>query len=273
MSFGGSSQKTTGSTTSEPWKASQPYLTANLKAASEVAPTQVYGGDRVAAQSGNTTAGMGGLAALAKGNMGGQGLSGQLQGVINSGGYNAAQQNAMDNTRQVANSQFDLNSDPGWAQIRDATISGVNLGSSGMGRTGSGTNQQLLTSGLADAGARQYNDWQSRRDAANASMFNMGQTGFGNLGAAYTGLQAPSETLMGVGAQQDAYKQSLINAGIDKFDEQQNAKRNDIAWKQGIFSGAGQLGGTSTTKAPGQSNLMSGLGYGLAGAGLLGGFF
>lgn len=271
---GGSKNTTTTVANNEPWGAAQPYLTQNLAAAANVAPTQVYSGPRVASQSSQTQGGLGALSGLANDNMGGQGLSGQLQGVINSGGFNSSQMDALNNTRQVANSQFDLNSDPGWAQVRDATIEGVNLGAAGMGRTGSGTNQTLLASNLADAGARQYNNFLSRRDAANSNLFGMGQQGFGNLNAAYTGMQAPAQTLLDVGGQQDAYQQSLINSGIDLFDERNRAARDDIAWKQGIFSGAGSLGGTSTSKAtqPGQSGLMTGLGYGLSGLGLLGGF-
>ena len=271
---GGSKNTTTTVSNNEPWSAAQPYLTQNLAAAANVAPTQVYSGPRVADQSTQTQGGLGALSGLANANMNGQGLSGQLQNVINSGGFNSSQMDALNNTRQVANAQFDLNSDPGWAQVRDATIEGVNLGASGMGRTGSGTNQTLLASNLADAGARQYQNFLSRRDAANSNLFGMGQQGFGNLNAAYTGMQAPAQTLLDVGGRNDAYQQSLLNANIDAFDERQNAARNDVAWRQGIYSGAGSLGSSSTSKAtqPGQSGLMTGLGYAASGLGLLGGF-
>lgn len=275
MSGGGSKNTTTTVSNNDPWGAAQPYLKNNLAAAQNAPATQVYGGQRVAGQSGQTTGGLAALTGVANQNMGGQGLSGQLQGVIDSGGYNSAQQDALNNTRQIANSTFDLNSDPGWAQIRDSVISGANLSSSGMGRTGSGTNQTLLQSNIAKAGANQYSDWQNRRDAANSNLFNMGQTGFGNLGTAYTGMQAPGQTLLGVGQQNDAYQQSLLNAQIDQFDEQQNAPWNDISRRQAIYSGAGALGGSSTSKAtqPGQSGLATGLGYAASGLGLLGGFF
>lgn len=276
MSFGGgSSNAKTTSSSSEPWGPTQDYLKQNIKDASNVNSTNIYDGPRVAGQSSQTSGGLAALTGVANQNMGSNGLSGQLQGVINNGGYNSAQMDALNNTRGVANAKFNLESDPAWAQIRDQAISGTNLMSSGMGRTGSGTNQSLLTNNLADAGARQYSAWQARQDAANQNLFNMGQQGFGNLNTAYTGMQAPGSTLLGVGQQQDAYQQSLINSNIDKFDEENNARRNDIAWRQGIYSGAGQLGGTQTNKAAtgGQSGLGQILGYGLTAAGTLGGFF
>lgn len=276
---GGSKNTSTTVSNNEPWGAAQPALNTALSGAQNLYNSGqgagVYGGQRVAGQSGQTTGGLAALTGAANANMGGQGLSGQLQGVIDSGGYNSAQMDALNNTREIANGSFDLNSDPGWAQIRDQAISGVNLSSSGMGRTGSGTNQTLLASNLADAGARQYGNWQNRRDAANSNLFQMGQTGFGNLGTAYTGMQAPGQTLLGVGQQNDAYQQSLINANIDKFDETQNAQWNNLSRLNAIASGAGSLGGSSTSKAsqPGQSGLATGLGYAASGLGLLGGFF
>lgn len=276
---GGSKNTTTTVNNNEPWSGAQPALNSALSGAQNLYNTgqgfQTYQGPRVADQSSQTQGGLAALTGVANSNMNGQGLSGQYQDVINSGGYNSAQMDALNNTRNVANAQFDLNSDPAWAQIRDATISGVNLGSSGMGRTGSGTNQALLTSGLADAGARQYQNFLSRQDAANNSLFNMGNTGFGQLGSAYTGMQAPAQTLLGVGSQNDARAQQLIEANIGKFDDEQTAARDRVSYLNAIASGAGSLGGSSTSRAtqPGQSGLMTGLGYAASGLGLLGGGF
>jgi hypothetical protein len=277
MSGGGKNTTTTVSN-NEPWSGAQPAISTALSGAQNLYNTgqgfQTYQGPRVADQSSQTQGGLAALTGVANSNMGGQGLSGQYQDVINSGGYNSAQMDALNNTRSVANSQFDLNSDPGWAQVRDAAIEGVNLSSSGMGRTGSGTNQSLLASNLADAGARQYQNFLSRRDAANSNLFNMGNTGFGQLGTAYTGMQAPAQTLLGVGSQNDARAQQLIEANIGKFDDEQTAARDRVSFLNAIASGAGSLGGSSTSRAsqPGQSGLMNALGYAAGGAGILGSF-
>jgi hypothetical protein len=279
--MGGGKSKEVSSSTSEPWKAAQPYLTSNLSAAANVAPTQVYGGQRVADQSSQTQGGLAALTGTANQNMGGQGLSGQYQNVIDAGGYNAQQMNAVNNTQNLANQQWSIS--PELQRILDQSnenaLGSVSLANSASGRYGSGMGNAAVADAIGQNTNNliysDLNNFRSRQDAANSNLFSMGQQGFGNLGTAYTGMQAPGQTLLGVGQQQDAYKQSLLNAEIDRFDEQQNAKRNDIAWKQGIFSGAGALGGSTTNKAPGQSGLATGLGYGLTGLGLLsgGGFF
>lgn len=277
--MGGGSSKTTSSSTNEPWKAAQPYLTSNLKAASKVAPTQVYGGQRVADQSAQTRGGLSALTGVANANMGGQGLSGQYQDVINSGGYNAQQMDAVNNTRNLANAQYSIS--PELQRILDqsneAALGSVNLANSASGRYGSGMGNAAVADAISkntnNLVYQDLNNFMTRRDAANSNLFNMGQTGFGNLGTAFTGLQAPAQTLLNVGQTQDARQQALINAEIDKFDEKQRAPRSDIEWKQALYSGTGALGGTQTNRAPGQSNAMNLLGYGLTGAGLLGGFF
>lgn len=277
--MGGGKSKEVSSSTSEPWSKAQPYLTSNLSAASKVKPTQVYGGQRVADQSTQTKGGLAALTGAANANMGGAGLSGQYQDVINSGGYNAQQMDAVNNTQNLANQQWSISPELQLIldQSNENALGSVNLANSASGRYGSGMGNAAVADAIGQNTNNliysDLNNFRSRQDAANQNLFGMGQQGFGNLGTAYTGMQAPGQTLLGVGQQQDAYNQSRINANIDKFDEQQNAARNDIAWKQGIFSGAGSLGGTQTNKAPGQSNLMTGLGYGLTGAGLLGGFF
>lgn len=273
----GGGRKTTSTSTNEPWSKAQPYLTSNLKAASEVKPTQVYGGQRVADQSAQTQGGLAALTGVANNNMGGAGLSGQYQDVINAGGYNAQQMDAVNNTRNLANQQWGIS--PELQRIIDQSnenaLGSVNLANSASGRYGSGMGNAAVADAIGQNTNnliyQDLNNFRTRQDAAIQNLFSMGQTGFGNLGTAYTGLQAPGQTLLNVGQQQDAYNQSLINAQIDAFDEQQNAARNDIAWKQGIYSGAGALGGTTTNKAPGQSGLATAAGYGLTGLGLLGG--
>lgn len=281
MTGGSSKNKTTSS--SEPWKVAQPALKYGLDTALGYAQsgegTAVYGGPRVAAQSGQTQSGLAGLTGIANDNMGGAGLSGQYQDVIDAGGYNTAQRDALSNTQKLANSQWSIS--PELQRIIDQTnadaLSNVSLANSASGRYGSGS----ADSAIADSVSQNTNNllysdlsnWQARRDAANSNLFNMGQTGFGNLGTAYTGMQAPSQTLLGVGQQQDAYQQALIDANINKFDEQNNAKWNNLSRLSAITGGMGSLGGTQTQKSGGGSNALNLLGYGLTGAGLLGGFF
>lgn len=282
---GGSKNTTTTVSNNEPWKGAQPALSTALTGAEGLykagTGAGVYQGQRVADQSGQTTGGLAALTGAANNNMGGAGVSGQYQDIINSGGYNSAQSDALNNTRNLANSSWSISPELQRVldQSNESALGSVNLANSAGGRYGSG----LGNSAVADAISRNtnttllndYNNFMGRRDAANTNLFSMGQQGIGNLGTAYTGLQAPGQTLLNVGGQMDARNQSLIDANIDKFDETQNRPWENLSRLNAIASGAGSLGGSSTSRAsqPGQSGLMTALGYGLSGAGLLGGFF
>lgn len=274
--MGGSKQQTT-TTNNAPWSGAQPALSTGLSEATRLygsgVGAQSYGGSTVIPWDQKTVQGQNALTQAANANIGGAGASGQYQGVIDSGGYNPAQLEALNNTRSVANSQFDINEDPGFAQVRDQAINAVNSSASGAGRYGSGTHQQLLGSTIGDLGARQYQAWQGRKDAANANLFNIGQQGFGNLGAAYQGLQAPANTLMQVGSMNEDLATRYKNDELRRFDESQNKPWENLSRLNAIASGAGSLGGSTTQSQPGQNPFLSALGYGSAGAGILGSFF
>lgn len=268
--------KTTTQSNSEPWKAAQPALKTGVDAAQNLynsgVGAKVYTGSTVVPWDSKTTQGMGAITDQANANIGGNGLSGQLQGVINNGGYNSGQLEALNNTRSVANGNFDINSDPGFQQVVDQARNSVNAGASGAGRYGSGIHQQTMGNTIGDLGARQYQAFQQRKDAANSNLFNMGQTGFGNLGAAYSGMQAPAQDLMKIGSMNEDLATRNMNDKLRIFNEQQNKPWEQIARLQAIGSGAGQLGGSTTQSQPGQNPWLQAAGYGMTGAGLLGMF-
>ncbi|MGR9130770.1 hypothetical protein [Rhizobium leguminosarum] len=271
------SSKTTTSSNSAPWKEAQPALKQGIGAAQSLynngTGAQVYNDSTVVPWSNNTMTGMDKTKDSALANLNGNGLSGQLQGVINNGGYNSGQLEALNNTRQVANGAFNINEDPGFQQVVDQATNSVNSNASAAGRYGSGTNQQLLGSTIGDLGARQYQAYQQRKDAANSNLFNMGGTAFGQLGQAYSGMQAPTQDLMKVGAMDDDYATRVMNDRLRVFNEQQNKPWENLSRLQAIASGAGQLGGSQTQSQPGQNPFLTALGYGATGAGLLGGMF
>lgn len=275
MAKGGSTQTTT--TNNAPWPGAQPALNTALSGAQNLykkgVGSKVYQGSTVIPWDQQTIQGQNALTQSANANIGGAGASGQYQGVIDSGGYNPAQLEALNNTRSVANSQFDINEDPGFAQVRDQAINAVNSSASGAGRYGSGTHQQLLGSTIGDLGARQYQAWQGRRDAANSNLFNMGGQGFGQIGAAYEGMQAPANTLMQVGSMNEDLATRYKNDELRRFDEGQQKPWENLARLNAIASGSGQLGGTQTQSQPGANPFLQALGYGTAGAGILGSFF
>ena len=278
---GGSKQTTTQS--SAPWEGAQPVLRDAIGRSQYLVNNGIgegiYSGSTVVPWSSQTTQAMGNIQNNANANTSGAGLSGQYQGVINSGGYNAAQQGALNNTRSLANSSYSVS--PELQKVLDAQAAkvgdSVNLNASAAGRYGSGANQSLLAKNVGDLTNstifNDYTNWQGRRDAANSNLFNMGQQGFNNLGAAYTGLNAPNQDLMNVGAMNEDLATRYKNDELRIFNEQQNKPWEQLGRYNAIASGAGAMGGTQTTTQPGQNPFLTAAGYGLSGLGLLGGLF
>jgi hypothetical protein len=280
---GGSKQQTT-QTSSAPWGPAQPALTTAIKGAEDLYKSgvggQVYDKSTVIPWDKQTVQGMNSITQGANANIGGAGLSGQYQDVINNGGLSDAQLGALKNTQSIANSKFDINANPAFQDVlrqsQDAATNSVQNAASASGRYGSGANQQLLGSTIGDLTSRmvgqEYNNWQNRRDAANSNVFNMGQTGFGNLGQAYTGMQAPANSLMQVGAMNEDLATRQMNDKLRIFNEQQNKPWDQLGRLNAIASGAGSMGGTQTQSQPGQNPFLTAMGYGLGGAGLFGSF-
>jgi hypothetical protein len=86
-------------------------------------------------------------------------------------------------------------------------------------------------------------------------------------------MQAPAQSLMQVGAMNEDLATRQVNDKLRIFNEQQNKPWENLARMNAIASGAGQLGSTQTTSQPGANPFLQTLGYGLTGAGLLGGLF
>lgn len=278
---GGSKQTTTQS--SAPWSGAQPALTQAVGGAQNLynagVGSQVYTGSTVVPWSNQTMQAMGNIQNNANANINGKGLSGQYQGVINNGGFNSSQQGALDNTRNLANSSYSVS--PELQKVLDAQAAKVgdqvNLNASAAGRYGSGANQTLLAKNVGDLTNstifNDYSNWQGRRDAANSNLFNMGQQGFNNLGAAYTGLNAPNQDLMNIGAMNEDLATRYKNDELRIFNEAQNKPWEQLGRLNAIATGAGSMGGTQTTSQPGQNPFLTAAGYGLSGLGLLGGLF
>lgn len=277
----GGSKQTTQTQSSEPWAGAQPALKDAVGGAQALyngrIGSQVYDGSTVVPWASQTTQAMGNIENNANANTGGAGLSGQYQGVINSGGYNAAQQDALRNTQNLANSSYSV--PPELQKVLDAQASkvgdSVNLNASAAGRYGSGANQSLLAKNIGDLTNstifNDYNNWQGRRDSANTNLFNMGQQGFGNLGAAYTGLNAPNQDLMNVGAMNEDLATRYKNDELRIFNENQNKPWEQLGRLNAIATGAGSMGSTTTESKPGANPFLTALGYGNTGLGLLSG--
>jgi len=263
----GGSNKTTTVASSEPYKAAKPLydkaMGDALKLYNEGALVQPNTMSTVVPYAEQTLAGMGDLQSLAQANMGGQGLSGQLQGIINAGGYNQDQQTALEGIRNTATGDFDIFADPAFQQVLDTTQNAVNQNAAGLGRYGSGTHTGVMTRELGDLGARQYQNWQARRDAAQTQLFNAGQQAQQNLGTAFDLAQDPAKVSMGIGGMfEDLYGRTL-NDQLRIANERANAPLANIQALNAVAAGAGNLG-TNTQTAQGPNNTLSNI----AGAGL-----
>lgn len=279
----GSSKQTT-QTNSQPWADAQPALKQSIGAAQNLYNSgvggQTYTGSTVVPFDINTTNAIGQGAQNGYANSGGRGLSGQYQGVIDNGGYNPAQLDALNNTRATADSTFNVDNNPAFQsvlkQATDSATNAVNGNASAAGRYGSGANQSLLATNVGNVAGQltntEYNNWQNRKDAANSNLFNMGQTGFGNMGAAYQGMQAPLTDIGKLGGMLEDQANRTMQDKLRIFDSQQQAPWDNLSRLNAIASGAGQLGSTSTQTQPGQNPFLSALGYGATGLGLLGSF-
>lgn len=276
---GGSKQTTTQ--TSSPWSGAQPALTQAIGGAQNLynsgVGSQVYTGSTVVPWSSQTQQAMNNIQNNANVNTGNRGLSEQYQDTIVNGGYNHAQREALYNTRNLANSQFSVS--PELQKVLDAQASkvsdAVNLNASAAGRYGSGANQTLLAKNVGDlANQTIYNDYTNflgRRDAANSNLFNMGQQGFNNLGAAYTGINAPNQDLMNIGAMNEDLATRYKNDELRIFNEAQNKPWEQLGRLNAIATGAGSMGGTTTESKPGPNPFLTAVGYGNTGLGLLSG--
>jgi len=263
----GGKSTTTQTTSNQPYAAAQPLLNKSmgdaLKLYNDGGLVKPNTQSTVVPFSQQTTQGMNALQGLANDNIGGNGLSGQLQGIINNGGYNADQQTALEGIRNTATGAFDINSDPGFQQVFDKTQNAVNQNAAGLGRYASGTHEGVMTRELGDLGARQYQDFQNRKDNAQQQLFNAGQTGQGNMVSAFDAAQAPSNVLMGLGSMNEDLYGRTLNDQLRIANEAQNAPLANMQALNAIASGSGSFG-TNTQQAQGPSNTFSNaLGAGL----------
>ena len=271
---------TTTTQSNDPYKAAKPLLDKGMgdalalyKNGGLVKPNTM---STVVPYAQPTTQGMGAITDMANANMGGNGLSGQMQSIIDNGGYNADQQTALQGIRDTATSSFDPFNNPAFKQVleqaQEGSMFGTNAAAAGMGRYGSGAHQGVQQRELGNLTARmvgnEYNNWQDRVSGAQDRLFNAGQTAQGNIGSAYSDMQAPIESLMSVGAMNEDLMGRVMNDNLRVANEKNNSQFANIQALLAAASGAGNFGNT-TQKAQGPSNTFSNIAGGLLGGGSL----
>lgn len=275
----------TSTNTTTPWEPAQPALRTGLTDAQNLYAGGIGGAidttSHVIPFANQTNTALNAGQRTATQNINGNGLSGQYQNIINSGGYNQNQQQALNGIRQTATGGFNPYANEGFGsvlkQAQDSAMEGVNMNAAAAGRYGSGVHQGSVarevgnvTGGLLN---NEWNNFNQRRDGAQSALFNAGQQGQENLGAAYQGMQAPLNTLRGIGAEYEDLATRGMNDRSRIFDAQNNMPWMQLARLNGIASGAGTLGGSSsgTATAPGQNPFGSIFGGLLGASGLFGG--
>lgn len=261
-SGGGGGGQTTTVTKSDPWAGQQPYLSYGFGEAQNLyrgGTPQYYQGNTVAPLSATTNQAMGLQAQRA--------LSGS---PVTSSAQNLAT-NTLNGNFLAGSPYLDANFNAGAQAITNAyqgAMRGVNAGASGNGRYGSGmqmfAKQQqdnTLANNLGNLYSQTYfNNYNNER--AN-QMATMGQAP--SLAAVdYADLSKLSD----VGATQDAYNQSLVDADVNRWNYNQNLPMNKLAQYMGMIQG--NYGGSTATQTPlsGQSTLGNLLAGGLGAAGL-----
>lgn len=263
---GGETQTTTSA--SEPWGPSQPHLASNLAAAQDLYSRgvggQVFKGSTVVPFAQDTTNAQNMERGIASGSQGAfNDLWNNTVKQTSDGGWNATQQGVVDRLTPIAGGSM-MNGNPYLEDIigKNARTMGdaINLQASGMGRTGSGANQDVLARNIGDMASdlryQNYNTEAARMDAANRDLFGYGQQQKTNQGGyadmlsgAYGARMQPAKTMRGLGAEfEDLYGRQL-NDQLRIFEEEQNRPWNQIARYNSVATGSAPLGGTQREKA------------------------
>lgn len=280
--MGDSSNKTTTTASSQPYKAAEPLLkqgmgdALSLYKSGNLAPVNTS--STVVPYAQQTLQGFNAIQQNANDAMAPGGFTDQFKDIISQGGFNDPQMQALDQTRQLATGSYDMNANPGFQGVLDQVLqksaTGVNQNAAAMGRYGSGAHQGVMQQEQGNLAARMINDdynrFLGRKDAATQALFGMGQTGMDNLNPAYASLSAPAQDLINVGGAYEDLMGRQMNDQLRITDEKMNQPWNSIQRLLAAAAGAGSLGSTTQTSQGPSNTLSNMLGAGLGGASLLG---
>jgi len=265
----GGKNTSTQSTNSAPWSEAQPLLKTGLDDANTLYKSgvggQTYMGSTVIPFSQQSTTGMNAIENQANANLGGSGLSGQSQDIINSGGFNAPQQDSIQYLSGAGTNPFDLSQNSAYQSYKSNALDDiqdrVNASASAAGRFGSFKHGDALVDSLSNAGNAMDMQQFGRMDNLNSQRFNAGQQGIGNLSNAYQIGQMPAQSMMDIGGMYEDLAGRVKNDELRIFDSIQNKPWEQLGRLNAVASGSGQYGTSQTTSTqPGQNPFMTGLG-------------
>ncbi len=153
----------------------------------------------------------------------------------------------------------------------DQQMNKVNSAMSGAGRYGSGMHDAAIAQAITPILQQDY----MQRQGMAADIYGQGLQRAGQAAQLIPSLDqarfANASNLMGLGGQQQAYDQALLDQQLKLWNAQQARPWEQVARYNAIAGQAGGLGGTQITTSPGAtqpSTMQRVLGGGLAGAGL-----
>lgn len=205
--------------------------------------------------------------------------------TLDRGGYNDQQTAALGQLQNIATGGAMGTDDTAFrnvlAESQQAAVDAVNDMAMRNGRVGSAAHQGIVAKNVGDVTSRalmgQLAQDRARQDNAIQSLFNAGQQGQTNMmgaanyiPAAFDATMAADQVRGGVGSMYEDLATRELNDEARLFDANQNEEINRLANFSALASGAGRMGGTSTSTATGpgqyQPSQPSALQRGLGGA-------
>ena len=210
-------------------------------------------------------------------------VAGQYQDIVNNGGMTDGLRQSASYLDQFANGGYQ--EDPRLAAAMQAreTRAANNAASlaSGSGRYGSGAMGQTMGTAMADSSnelmlqsnenarnrqlqasgslAGLYGSAADRSQSANGAMAGIYSDGLGRAAGAASMLPGLNELrydganrMAGLGAQEDAFQQSLLNSKVDKYNQKQARPWEQLQRMWSYPTSAAQLGGTQWSIGQGQ---------------------
>jgi hypothetical protein len=222
-------------TSSQPWGGADPALRYTINSAENWAKDpnsrKIYEGTRVVPFSQNTLRGMDQTTGVAENAMT------PMQNPLKS--YTGM----FDVLNPIARGDFandtTFNNTLGAAQ--EAASTSVNDAMGMAGRYGSGVHQSTMGKTIGDMTNQAMLD---RQNWALGGIQSLGD----RMPGAYNAALAPGQTMMGVGGMQEDLAAKYAQEQSDKFYEKRDLPLNQLAKANAIFTGAGSLGGTSSSK-------------------------
>ena len=289
--MGGSSTETT---TTGAAPNAQPVVDSALN----LAQSSGSAAGQVVPWSNQTTTGAKNIEAQIRSQMYSDGVSGQYQSVMGTGGYNDAQQEAMGGIQQVGNAAMgpsyseqnlsgiangdmlnrqDPNFERALSAASDSAAHQVNEGAAASGRYASQNWADNMAKTVGDYEAtqrvNQYNNERANQMSANSMMDSNRLQGLGlGLTAAQSGFNAGQQGFQNLGTAYEGMKRpaaDLISLGSmyeDQAGKELEAPLRQAEWLMSM--GAGAPGGSVST--PGPNPFATGLGYAATGLGALG---